>query len=141
MMAFSLAACGGKNNSGLDPSIASRIKQDWQSQFGTELSTINYYGTHDGYVAFFVAGDNTVVVDAKIAGTIFRYSNNWTIYLWKDSMFHDMIDAYQQGLLTAESIEQIGCYHVEYMKKQWSGDDESFRAWYFNSDDITSIIE
>ncbi|MDR3292959.1 MAG: hypothetical protein LBT20_02520 [Clostridiales bacterium] len=136
-----LSTCKPKGgNDMLSAELETKIKQDWQEQFGTEL-TINYYGTHNDYVVFFVPGMETVITNVKIAGTIFRGNNSWTIYLWKNGSFSNMIDAYQQGLLTAEDIEKIGFHHRETLKKSWIGSENSFNEWYFNTDDICSIIE
>ena len=98
------------------PTIEAQIKQDWQAQFDSELSIINYYGTHNGYVALFVPGNDFVVTNIEIAGTTFEYSVSWTIYLWKDSIFHDMLDAYEQGLVTAANISAIGKAHADFIK-------------------------
>ena len=138
-----MVGCGNKDvdkSFDIDTAIETKIKKDWQVEHGYSLSAINYYGTHSGYVAFFVPGDNTVVTNVKIAGTIFRYGNDWTIWLWKDGVFSNMIDTYLQGFLTAKNIEDIGAYHIQAMKSVWLGESSDFDEWYF-ADDVDSIIE
>ncbi|MDR3013694.1 MAG: hypothetical protein LBU70_10900 [Chitinispirillales bacterium] len=121
LLTFVVANCddntvmGGENNDNgslkLDPVIETQIKQDWLEQFGSSLSTVNYYGTHNGYVAFFLPGADAVVVTVEIAGTIFRYGSDGTIYLWRDGSFYDMIDAYEQGLVNSENISELAEIH------------------------------
>ena len=101
----------------LDPLVEQQIVQDWNEQSCMELTKINYYGTHNGYVAFFMLGENTVVTIVEIAGTTFEYGYDWTIYLWKDDRFHEMVEAYEQGLLTAENIRAIGQIHAKFRKE------------------------
>lgn len=133
-----MVGCGSK---GLSSKLQTQIKQDWQTQYGSELSIINYYGTHNDYVAFFMPGANDVVTNVKVAGTIFKYGNNWTIYLWKNGSSYDMIAAYQQGLLTSDNISKIGDFHRKSMKESWVGSESSFNEWYFDSTDTSTIIE
>jgi len=113
----SVVMVGCTSNGVLDQTIEAQIKQDWQEQFDAALSTVNYYGTHNGYVAFFRPGENAVVTNIEVAGTLFEYGYNWTIYLWKDGSFYNMIDAYEQGLLTAADIRKIGKIHAKFVKK------------------------
>ena len=129
-----------QNATDIDPSIEERIKQDWENQVGSKLWRFEYYGTHNGYVAFYVLGTNTVEINIKIAGTIFRHSYENTIYLWKDSSFYEMVDAYLQGLITPENISKIGEIHRNRVREIWSGDDESFNDWYFDPETIFTII-
>jgi len=124
-----------------DPSIVERIKQDWEEHFGSVLGRFDYYGTHNGYVAFFRAGPNLGAIYFKVAGTIFRFNNEAYIFLWKDSSFYEMIDAYRKGLITPENISNIGKIHRTSMRELWDRCDNSFNEWYFYTDDIDLIIE
>ena len=125
----------------LDPKIETRIKQEWQELFGRPLFAYSYYGTHNGFVVFPVFGTEDIVIKFKVADTIFRWNSQVTIWLWKDGNFQTMIEGYQQGLISQKSIAEIGSYHIDFVRKSWPGDDESFYEWYFNADDISQIIE
>ena len=92
----------------LDPLVEQQIIQDWYEHFGNELAEINYYcGTYNGYVAFFMLLPDDVQKKVEIAGTTFEYGGDWDIYLWKNIRFHEIVEAYEQGLLTAENIRAI----------------------------------
>jgi hypothetical protein len=121
---------------GIDPVIEERIKQDWQEQFDSEFSGINYFGTHNGYVAFPQFSGNTIESNIMVAGTIFRHGFENTIYLWKDGSFFEMIDSYLQGRLSAENIMAIG----RVFKWRFHGCDSSVDEWYYNMDNISTII-
>ncbi|MCL2140598.1 MAG: hypothetical protein FWH42_02810 [Dehalococcoidia bacterium] len=122
----------------LDEEIVQRIMRDWQEQFGSTL-IVNYYGVHNGYVAFFIPGIHDVVSDIMIAGSIFRYSTEWEIYLWKEGLFYDMVGAYQQGLLTSQNVKDLSNIHRSFMRIAWLGDGKSFCEWYFRDNLINSI--
>ena len=121
-----------------------RIKQDFQEQFGRPLTHFNYFGTHNGFVAFLVIYPELLYPGpAKIAGTIFRgFTTPWVMYFWKDGYpITGMIQAHLQGLITPENIAEIGSRIREPIRKAWPGCDESFNEWWFNTDDIDFIIE
>jgi len=124
----------------ISPELVERIKKEFEEHFGYELGRFNYYGTHNGYVAFFVIYPELIYTSMKIAGTIFRYGSRMKIYLWKDSTFNEMIDAYLRGLITPEHIRKIGEFHIELRRKEWPYCDESFYEYYFNPDTIRVII-
>jgi hypothetical protein len=127
-----------------DLSIEDQIKQDWEKQYGEKLLTIENYGTYNGYVVFRGREANGAVnqeyTEYKIAGTIFR-GNDLRFYLWKDGAFYELIDSYRKGRLTSADISKIGEIYVAGFKKAWVGSESSFNEWYFNSDDISLIIE
>jgi hypothetical protein len=120
----------------LDPLVEKQIKQDWYQYWLEELSLLIYYGTHNGYVAFIVSSGDLVVTNFILAGTIFRHDIDFTIYLWKDGTFHDMINAYLLGILSAADIKILGYIH----KRMRYGNCSSVDEWYYNTDDIYTTI-
>jgi hypothetical protein len=78
--------------------------------FGFEI----YYGTYNGYVVIYwrypIAAVimNTVIDGIELSGA--------PIIAWKDGVFHDIKDLYEQGLLTREDILMI-----QTMQKQGKG--------------------
>jgi hypothetical protein len=131
----------------LDPLVEKQIIQDWLEQYPDfleqyywEFMTIPYYGTHNGYVAFYIPGMLDVIVNFKLAGTIFRFWNNCKIYLWKDGFFFEIIDAYLLGLITSEDISLIGDYHRTILRAVWISCENSFNEWYFDLNTISTII-
>jgi len=123
----------------LDATVKAQIKYDWEQEFGFPLESVNYYGTHGEFVAFYMFGPDTVVVNYKLAGTIFRHNHDNTIYVWKDGNFFEMIDAFQQGLLTPENIAAIGYHHMNVIRQSWTGEG-TFKAWYLNTSDVSIVI-
>ena len=71
------------------------------------------YGTYDGCVPAMFSG--FVVTQAhrqvEIAGSVIRYGDSNSIYVWKDGDFVLIEDAYAQGWLTAEQIATIADIH------------------------------
>ena len=71
------------------------------------------YGTYDGCVPAMFSG--FVVTHAhrqvEIAGSVIRYGDSNSIYVWKDGNFILIEDAYAQGWLTAEQIATIADIH------------------------------
>jgi len=120
----------------LSEELEKEIKQDWLRQFGTPFYYDNYYGTYDGSVTFFVPGDACVIKNIIISDTIFRYNYDWEIYVWNNGDFSGIVSAFNEGLLKAEDIKDIGYYHAEFIKKEWQVSEEDFNKWYFNPDDI-----
>jgi hypothetical protein len=133
----------------LDPLLEEQIIQDflayWFDRYGTDLlkqygwdslTRLNYYGTHNDYVAFLWGGMNTIVINIKVAGTIFFHSNEDYIYLWKDGTFYEMVDAYLEGLLSTEDIRKIGEIH----KKKLFGCLCLVPDWYYDEEGLTTII-
>jgi len=129
----------------LDAETELLIKQDWHAQFGYPLLYVDYYGTYNDHVVFVVSVRNNmvnnIVTHFKVAGVIFRFNVGATIYTWKDGVFVTMTDAYQQGLLTSHDIKNVGDYHRSSIRKERLGDDKSFNEWFFNEDDLATIIE
>jgi hypothetical protein len=133
----------------LDPLVEEQIIQDflayWFDRYGTDLleqygwdslTRLNYYGTHNDYVAFIVTDGNCVVQNIMVSGSIFKLGVDWTIYLWNNGSFLCMINAYLQGLLSAEDIRKIGEIH----KKKLFGCLCLVPDWYYDEDDIRTII-
>ena len=134
----------------LDPEIEEQIIKDWLEKYPNflidndwEEMTIIYCGTGEGYVAFHKPDGKaeTIIIKYMLAGTIFRNWHYFEVYLWKDGSFFEMVDAYLQGLITPEFISVIGENHMEHAKRtQMAFDDEAFYEYYYNTDDIYSII-
>ena len=135
----------------LDPLVEQQIVQDWYEQYGIDLHNsvnggrllpLKYYGTHNDYVAIHEPTEamRDVIMNFIVAGTVFRGSG-WKICLWKDGFFAEMIDAYRQGLLTAEDIKAIGDIRRWFAWKAWTGSEESFNEYYFTIDETFEVIE
>lgn len=139
MMPVMLTACG-KGGGDLDSKIEAQIRQDFFDQFNTQMDIFRNYGTYNNYIAFLSVGDSgavsTVITNFKLAGTIFKYSNECSFYLWKDGHLISMADAYWQGLITDEDVAEIGRHHFEYVSSQWSAEEyELLKERYFSSEE------
>jgi len=133
----------------LDPEIEKQIIKDWLEKYPNflidnewEEMTITHCGTGEGYVAFYKPAGSVdhAITNYILAGTIFRNNVCFEVYLWKDGSFFEMVDAYLQGFITPEFISVIGENHMKYRRQAWNGDDDSFNEYYFNTEDIYTII-
>ena len=117
-----LVACGnsgGGNGNGmpkLDPAIEAQMKVNWQDQFGSPLRFDAYYGTFNGTVVIFVAGDASIFTERTIAGVTFAYGWDWQIYVWSNNVFYILENAYPK-ILTQPNVVAIGKRHVQHTAK------------------------
>lgn len=74
----------------------------------------SYYGTYSGYDIVFQPTMLAVVTTMEIGGVEFTYGSSFILYAHKDGRFHMLRDVYEQGLITAEEIAQIGQAHRKY---------------------------
>lgn len=74
----------------------------------------SYYGTYSGYDIVFEPTMLAVVTTMEIGGVEFTCGSSFVLYAHKDGQFHMLRDIYNQGLITAEEITQIGQAHRKY---------------------------
>ena len=79
---------------------------------------VRYYGDFNGYTIIFRYYTSMITSDGLrvIAGYEFRHPEQFQIYAYKDGEFHALEDAYQNGWLTDEQIEEI--YNIHWYKYQ-----------------------
>jgi len=85
-----------------------QIKQDWVNGYGVPNPDdyiddvhINYYGTYNGYVAFYIE-DNYHGYPGGMTGDV---------QMWKNGVFVQVMVAYGQGLITWRDLWDIKYYH------------------------------
>jgi len=102
-----LVACNNidGNTTTLDPAIETQMKIDWHEQFGFPFYFDAYYGTFNGAVVVFVAGDASVVTERTIAGVTFTY-------VWSNNKFFSLSEAYPE-ILTQSNVVAIHNAHIQ----------------------------
>ena len=92
-----------------------RIKEDWasRSQWITpeDVRIDQYFGTYNGKVALMISDNATsfhaAVWYEKVAGFVFHYGSGQRVLVWYNGNFFSLPEAYEQGLITAEDVENI----------------------------------
>ena len=128
MFAAILGGCSGEPVeppyiSELDEEIQNAIKQTCLDEVQADDSegyfkdkTIDdvdidrYYGTYNDCVVVKIYGFyeyTQALWEDRVAGVKIQYYNGCRISAWKDGVFYELKDAYEQGLLTRKDIKKI----------------------------------
>lgn len=79
------------------------------------LSDFRYLCAENGYHIIFIEYDNGLKsTTQKIAGTRFRHSTYFRLYVYKDGEFIDLEEAYNKGLVSKEIIAAAAKINKEY---------------------------
>lgn len=111
----------GKNNVEISKELKSKIVNDFAEQYGYKDEYIEqqkksvkiraYYGTYSGCEAVLIqrsGGAADMIVNVDAAGFRFSFPDtSITIYLYKDSQFLRIDEAYEAGWITAENVADI----------------------------------
>ena len=73
-----------------------------------------YYGTENGYAFIFVKGVLTTYYTIEIGPKLFRSGSSFELFAYKDGTFIKLKDAYDQGLVSLDAIEDARLIHREY---------------------------
>lgn len=93
-----------------------QLQRTWFVKFGTipsfsEKGVLRYYGRFDDYDIVFEYGMLTVISSETIAGYKFENPNSFMLYAIKDGEFNTLKNAYTDGLISKQSVEQIWKIH------------------------------
>ena len=73
------------------------------------------YGVYDDSVPVMITGDgiSTSLAErnVEIGNVVIHYRDGASIEVWKNGVFYSMEDAYEQGLLTEDALEEIADIH------------------------------
>ena len=85
----------------------------WYTE-GCPVSFYRYYGTDNGYdIIFFSSGSGmTVAQSMEIDGVYFNHSMPFNLFAYKDGALLNLEDAYAEGLISREALEQAGQYQA-----------------------------
>ncbi len=111
----------GENNVEISKELKSKIVSDFADQYGYRDEYIEqekqrvkiraYYGTYSGCEAVMIqrgGGAADVIVNVDAAGYRFSFPDtSVTIYLYKDSQFLRIDEAFEEGWITAEDVADI----------------------------------
>lgn len=115
-----------KNPEKLSDELENKIKEDWFYKLNSESSidynditmindwTVDYFGTYNNCVAVMIWGSRGVdgaERDITIDDVVFHYRDGNRMEVWKDGNFLKLADAFEQGLLTREDIQDIEYYY------------------------------
>lgn len=108
-----------------------------------------YFGTYNGGVAIYMDDSRAraaVVGEEEIAGCqfVFAYASQ-PIYIYKDSTFTELGDAYNTGMISAQDVADIYYYFYYYPSCSgtlWDNFGEIFKSDYadFRSKSVSSMI-
>lgn len=110
------------------------IEDIYYNKYGYNFVYDEYYGVYDGAEVYFQSGDMTVVKSIKVADCVFKYSNDWNIYVFKDSDVYKLEEAYQTGILSAQTVSEIAERHKQYAKANSGQSDDEFESWYYEEE-------
>lgn len=100
----------------LEKSIERRqIQEDFRNRYG-KFKSFRFYGEENGHHIFFVQVKSRpqVLTVKKIAGSEFRYPEEFSLYACIDGEFIDLEEAYENGLVSKEAIAEAAKLHAEY---------------------------
>ena len=109
-----------KIQDGLSPETAGRIRWDYDNLSGESPASRGwvvshiavYYGTYNEFVVVMMGGGTTGLVWNTVIGkTLFLYNSGHRIIAWRDGRFYELIDLYNQGLLTNGDLRNIAYDH------------------------------
>jgi len=97
--------------------LKEQIRQDYLQEFGQEFWYSRFYGLFNGSAVFFITGEEPVISNTVVSGVEFNYNNSWTILVWQDGTFYNLVEDIDAillgGVLTQEDIVQLGVLHAE----------------------------
>ena len=110
--------------------LGSAYYPGWWSPEHPEYTARMYLGTYNGYVMFSTGTGCEAIMNWKIAGYEFTFSQLLDFYAYKDDEFYMLRDLYDQGLLDEEAIRIAYEHHTqieeirrEYRKQQEKSDE------------------
>ena len=118
-----LAACqstGLSDNDRLTKNQKEEIDRAWEDGDGMPYGEWyddgfpygpRYYGTENGYIFMFVFGAMTIESGCTIGGYEFKSSESFNIYAYKDGVFSDVSDLYDQGLISDGAVKAMWDEH------------------------------
>lgn len=84
---------------------------------GTAVDGVRYYGSFDDLDILFEATQLPVVTTLQIGGETFTHSSSFRLLVHQDGAFFDLKDAYEDGLLSDESLDLIAALHLQYQQR------------------------
>ena len=109
-----LIALGIKADSFKFPkAVKAEIEEAWLFAYKEDINLdyYEYYGTYNGAIVFFGAGELAQMWNISVAGVEFEWTSSANIWVYKDGRFYSLEDAYEDGLLTERNIKSISRRH------------------------------
>lgn len=97
-------------NATTDEMKMQELEAAWFMRNGT-TSDFQHYGRFDDCDILFVRGELTVMSGIEIAGETFSYHSSFGLLAYKDGEFRSLKKAYEEGLVSRESIAAIAQVH------------------------------
>ena len=109
-----LVSCNAfKGEAGLMDRIAKDYEEYCYKQWGVRTSfEVEYcYGTYDDCVFVMMVGEGISTTqalrDVEVGGVMFHYRDGDSIEVWRDGEFYSLEEAYEQGYVTVESLQEV----------------------------------
>lgn len=128
ILSLLLCSCGSSSVE-LSDSKRQEIEAAWNEEFGsgpgmwfdpenieTGYAAPRYYGNYEGYDIIFEKTDLAVISTEAIAGETFEGRSSFILWAYSNGEFIFLKDAYEEGLISANSIKKIAKIHSQYQK-------------------------
>ena len=102
------------------------IEKAWKKRTGEELEWytdnlwvgMRYYGSYDGYEILFYPTESVTDMFAEltVGGCSFWHSDTFEIYAYRDGKFRTLLDAYDSGDISGDSVAAIYEIHKPFAK-------------------------
>ena len=88
----------------------------WWSE-DNPLAKVRYYGTYNGYDILLSEGMTNGFMTISVAESYFNYHCGFELYAHKDGTRIPLKEAYEQGLVSKETIEKVAELHQQCYEK------------------------
>ncbi len=102
----------------LTEEVVLQISQDYQAK-GMEFDYESFYGEYDGAYVFFHKGGAQAFKNVFINNAVFKYPSYWQIYVWKDGQIYKLKQAWSNGVISQENLEEITYHHYAYVVEKY----------------------
>ena len=109
-----LVSCNAfKGEAGLMDRIAKDYEEYYYQQWGirTSFEVEYFYGVYDECAYVMMVGEGICTTqanrDIEVGGVMFYYRDGNSIEVWKEGEFYSLEEAYEQGYVTVESLQEV----------------------------------
>ena len=104
---------GGYQDDELMDRIAKDYEEYYYQQWGirTSFEVEYFYGVYDECAYVMMVGEDICTTqanrDIEVGGVMFHYRDGNSIEVWRDGEFYSLEEAYEQGYVTVESLQEV----------------------------------
>lgn len=102
------------------------IEEAWYAAHNAELGPwytaadgevddgVRHYGTYDGYDVIYLPTFDDAITQKQIGNVVFKNNYTFELYAYRDGLFYDLKQAYEEGLLNDVMLQQIAQIHAQF---------------------------